>query len=273
MGKGKNWSKEEEEYLANAWGVKSVGYISKVLGRTEKAIMNKKIRMHLGRYELNGDYITYNVLIKALGFSTGGYRTKSMIKNRKLPVKRKLIKEKRIKVIYIEDFWKWAFENRYYLNFQDFEENLLGVEPAWVKEKRINDQRTKVNKEPWTKTEDEKLTKLLKEYKYDYRELSEILNRTEGAISRRIIFLGLMERPVKNRTRLWTKEEEKLLIEMIEEGLNYKIISNRLNRSEKSTKGKVGRMFNTENLDKARRLYREKNETSKETNQGAENNY
>lgn len=42
MGRGKNWTKAEETYLEDAWGVVSPKTIAKNLNRSETAIIVKK---------------------------------------------------------------------------------------------------------------------------------------------------------------------------------------------------------------------------------------
>ena len=40
MGKGKNWTKEEEAQLAEEWGMFSIGTLAKRLNRSENGIMD-----------------------------------------------------------------------------------------------------------------------------------------------------------------------------------------------------------------------------------------
>ena len=58
MGVGKNWTKQEEEYLTENWGTLSVARIAKNLGRTENAIIVRKCRLGLGAFLDNGEYVT-----------------------------------------------------------------------------------------------------------------------------------------------------------------------------------------------------------------------
>lgn len=157
--------------------------------------------------------------------------------------------------MYLEEFWEWAEKNRSFIDFSRMEENILGLEPAWVKEQRKIDikNKTAYKTTPWTDLEDKKLLRLLREFKYSYLDLSKKLNRTCGAILRRICDLGYRERPVKadNHTK-WTDDEFSTLSELIKQGLSYSLIAEIIGKSEKAIRGRVYQMYLTENIDKVR---------------------
>lgn len=256
MGIGKNWTKQEDEYLAENWGTVSVATLAKNLGRSENAIIVRKDRLKLGAFLESGDYVTWNQLLKAIGYgSTGGYKVTSWEKNRDFPVHTKRVKNNSFKVVYLHEWWIWAEKNRDLLDFSKFEENSLGEEPEWAKEKRRHDyeRNRKYIKTPWTKQEDEKLLRLVSRQQYTYDELSKILRRTNGAITRRLCDMGVSDRPVRaeNHTR-WTKEEFHQLGELIKAGYSYELIAEEIGKSSKACRGRVGQMYLTENLDKVR---------------------
>lgn len=80
------------------------------------------------------------------------------------------------------------------------------------------------------------------------------MNRSEGAIQKRIEYLGIMQRPVKAWTHtFWIDEEYEILKEMILQGANYENIAMKLDkRGSKAIRGLVYRLYGTENLDKVR---------------------
>ena len=259
MGIGKNWTKQEDEYLAEYWGTVSVATLAKNLGRSENAIIVRKSRLGLGAFLESGDYVTWNQLLKAIGCGSnaGGYKVTSWIKNWDFPIHTRRVKNNSFKVVYLHEWWIWAEKNRDLLDFSKFEENSLGEEPAWVKEKRRHDyeKNRKYIKTPWTKQEDDKLLRLVSRQQYTYDELSRILRRTNGAITRRLCDLGVSDRPVRaeNHTR-WTKEEFHQLGELIKAGYGYDLIAEVIGKSSKACRGRVGQMYLTENLDKARAI-------------------
>lgn len=254
----KVWTKDELNYLVDKYGYMSIKSIAKNLNRTQSAIRNKVARLKLGSFLENGDYITFNQLLITLGYSIsgGGYMKKSWINDRGLPVFNKKVENNSFRVIRIDDFWIWAEKNKSFLDFSRFEPLTLGAEPKWVKKKRQYDIRKniKVNKEPWSKREDEYLIYLLNQYKYSYKQISDLTNRSEGAIQRRILELKIKQRPIKadNHTP-WTQQEKDIVISMIKDGADYENISDRLEiRGSKAIRGLIGRIYGTENLDKVR---------------------
>lgn len=255
MGKAKKWTKEDLEYLEDKWGVNSITNICDKLGRTESAIRLKAYRLGLGRFTENGDYITFNQLIKSFGLDNShSYKRTGWIKRRGLPVKSKLIKERRVNVVNLKEFWRWAEKNKNSIDFSNLPRYELGKEPVWVEQKRQYDiqLKTKFKTTPWTSKEDEYLKFLLKQFKYSYSEISSRLCRTVGSIERRIVDLKLKERPIKaDNSVKWKDEEIKELSQYIELGMGYELMSERLGKSSKALRGKVYRLYGTENLDKA----------------------
>lgn len=253
MTKYRKWTKEEESYLYDKWGVMSLPQIAKKLGRTEGAIINKRDKTNLGSFLESGDYITVGQLLKAIGKKNDKYMNISWIEKRGLPIFKKKVSKKRVKCIRINEFWKWAEKNKNFLNFSEFERYALGKEPDWVNDKRIRDiqNKNKYKKTPWSKDEEEYLLFLVNQYKYTYKEISERIRRTDGAIRRKLLDLGIKARPIAENSIKWTEEEVKTLKELISLGYDYNSIGTKINtKSEKAIRAKVYRLYGTEMLDK-----------------------
>lgn len=252
----KAWSKQDIVYLQENWGIYSVPTLMKNLGRSHNAIMIKAFKLRLGAFLESGDYITYNQILKTLGINCGsGYKDISWIKNRDFPVHNKRVNSNTFKVVYLEEFWEWVSKNRSFVDFSNFPENALGSEPEWVKEKRMYDCSKKHNfkKSPWSKAEDDRLTRMLKEFRYSYDDLSKLLQRTTGAVQRRICDLNLKERPIKvDNHQMWTDAQFNLLGDLIKRSATYEYMATQLNKSSKAIRGRVYQMYLTENLDKVR---------------------
>lgn len=234
---------------------------------TQNALMLKKNRLKLGAFLESGEYITWRQLLIAIGLDGAGYAYKELSwgKNRNFPIKYKKINKSRFKVVYLEDFWKWAEQNRELIDFSLIEENILGEEPQWVKQQRKLDYQAHnlFITTPWTATEDRKLMMLLKEFKYTYSDLSKKMHRKYNAISKRIFDLKVKERPVKaDNHNKWTDEEYAELLNLIKQGAKYILLSEQLVKSEKAIRGKIFRHFNTENLDKVREKLKEESNDS-----------
>lgn len=247
------WTKEEVEYLEDKWGELTILSIAKNLNRTVNSIKLKAYKLGLGTHLDAGEEITLNKLFNCIyQRNTDSYTVKEWIAN-DFPLKYKRSIKRRYKVVLIEEFWEWAEKHQGLLDFSKFEENLLGKEPKWVKNKRRNDMfiSKNYNTTPWTQNEDERLEKYINEFKYSWSELSKLLRRSEGAIQRRLCDLGIRGRPIKADNHIkWTDEEYKMLGEMLKERTDYRIMSNVLGKSVKAIRGRVYRMYLTENIDK-----------------------
>ena len=259
MAKQPRWTTEDEKYLEENWGKLSLDVLMKRLNRSKNAIVVKVNIMGLGAFLDNGDYVTFNQLMAALGYSSGGnsYKNISWIKNRGCPVKRKKVRQNSFKIIYINEFWDWAYKNRDVLDFSRFEENVLGAEPEWAKIKRRKDKQSvrQFKKTPWTDDEDNKLKRYVKQQKYKYSDLSGMLNRTEGAIQRRLYTLGITDKPIKANNHIqWTEQELHQVGELIKSGCRYEEISESVGKSVKAIRGRVYSIYLTESLDKVREI-------------------
>lgn len=183
----RRWTEEETEYLIENWGKYSVSTIAKNLNRTENSIINKINRIGLCGFKTNCEYITLNQLVVLMCGKNGSSTNKNKLLNNGLPAVSKKINKSSVKFIDIDKFWEWAEENKNSLNFRRLEENILGREPSWVKEKRRNDilQFNKKNAyKRWTNFEIEKLKKYT-ELGYDLKTIAKELKRSEGAIRRK----------------------------------------------------------------------------------------
>lgn len=255
----RTWTKEEVEYLKEKWRNVSIPILAKKLNRSVNAVKLKAGRLNLGPMLENGAYVTLNQLAIALtGKNFSSYCKKSWIENRGMPVHNKKVIKNTFKIVYLDEFWKWAEKNRSFLDFSKMETLTLGKEPEWVNEQRKKDYTSNAlqRKDKWTPYEDDKLRYLLKQQKYGYAEVAEILHRSEGAIQRRCADLGIRERPVKADIcgNLWTDDMYRIIAKGIKNGDSYSLIANRIGKSEKAVRGKVYNKYLTESADKVRTM-------------------
>jgi hypothetical protein len=246
--KMRSWTVEELDYLESKWSEISIPSIAKNLERTVNAIKMKAFKLGLGRHLHAGEEITFMQLVTALGKRNNYSYCKQSWTKQGCPVRYKKSIRKRFMMINIDAFWKWAEKHKNMLDFSNFETNALGKEPAWALVKRRADIAAKKYKStPWTQTEDEYLISLLNSYKYGYREISIKLCRTEGAIKRRILDLGLKQRPVRadNHTP-WKNSEIKTVMDMVKAGYMPQVIAEDVNRSALAIRGLLERTFGTE---------------------------
>lgn len=257
MGRGYLWSAEEEAYLEEHWGTVSIPGIAGKLGRSSNAIKIKAHKLGLGPVLMGGDYVTLNQLSIAIGYDNSGYKMKSWVENRGLPIHRKRVEKCSFRVVYLDEFWEWAERNRSFLDFSKFQPLMLGMEPGWVAEQRKKDQLSNAlqRKDPWTAWEDQYLISLLQEQKYGYQELSKMLHRSCGAIQRRCTDLKIVLRPVREvKNKSWSEADFKVLADGIRNGDSYMLIGEMIGKSEKAVRGKVYTVYLTENADKIRAM-------------------
>lgn len=258
----KRWTPEEEDYLQENWGYMTVPGIAKHLGRSVSAVKCRVARLGLGPFLECGDYVTLHQLSLACGYgwSSDKYFLKSWVKGRGLPVHRKRRDKSVTRVVYLDEFWKWAEQNRSFLDFSKMEPLALGAEPDWVAEQRKKDHTAFAlqRKDAWTDAEDSRLKMLLSLHKYTWAELSKELRRSCGAIQRRIKDLGLTDRPIRipcgGRAGTWTADMFQVLADGIRGGDSYQAIADALGISEKAVRGKVYYEYLTECADKVRRM-------------------
>ena len=240
----KTWMEEDVDYLERNWGEIPLPSIAKKLDRTVNAIKLKARKLGLKRHLHSGKDITFCQLCKTLGqFVNYQQHKKSWIRHG-LPVKYKTSIHKKFMMIRIDEFWDWAETHKNLLDFSKFEENMLGKEPQWVAAKRYADMKAlKYKTTPWTKAEDKYLISLLSEFRYGYRELAVRLQRTEGAIKKRINTLGLRQRPVKadNHTP-WEKEDIETIKKLHFAGYEPDVIAGFVERSACAVRGLLERL-------------------------------
>lgn len=235
----KPWTQEEINYLCEKWGVQSGASIAKNLGRSVNAVKVKVQRLHLGAFSAGGGYISLLELMWAIfgKQSNHSYTAQRMIKAG-LPYLKKKTWNQSIKVISIDDFWKWAQEHQEMLDFSRFEEGVLGAEPAWVRKKRRIDAACAIPKRKWTPEEDDRLKAMLREHRYNFKQLAAALNRSEPAIKRRIYDLKLRDWPVRQRPLDWTEKEIEILCCLIDEGYSYEYAAKTLFRTASACRAK-----------------------------------
>ncbi|APQ96963.1 hypothetical protein [Clostridium botulinum] len=224
------WTEEEEEYLQSRYGKTTLKRIAKKLGRSENAIEIKAGRLGLSSaLEATGE-LTAAELAEIFKIDSHVIVNR-WIKNKGLKAQYKAIKfTRKFWRIKIEDFWKWAEDNKEIINFSKLERNILGKEPSWVNIERKKDFKEKPKRQHqfWNELEDRKLKNLWKSSK-SIKEIAEILNRSSSSVRHRSKRLGL--KPNKKVNIPWTNEEVNTVIRMKKNGALDKEIAWELGRS------------------------------------------
>jgi hypothetical protein len=261
----KNWTEEDLEYLYQRWGEVSVPSIAKKLGRSEMAVILKAQREGLGSVLDSGEAVSLSQLVTAIKGNNSSYSScyEVWVKKYGLPVHKKRVRKNTFRVVYLEEFWEWAEKHRSIIDFSKMEPFILGVEPEWVSKQRKNDFLTKHKQKftPWTEAEDAKLKYLVSQQRHTYDEISKDINRSVGAITRRLIDLGIKERPLRadnsKGVTKWTNEHFIILTDSIKNGESFCLMSEKIGKSEKAIRGKAYYDYLTEDIDKIREMIKD----------------
>ena len=139
-GDKKLWTEEEEIMLSDLWGNKSMDLITKKLNRTASSISNKAYELNLGsQIDNNYDGLTIPTICKIFNVS---YNTVS-INWVALGLKLKSRKTSNVSAYFyveINDLFKFLEANQNIWDSRYLEVNILGIEPEWLKQKRISDE-------------------------------------------------------------------------------------------------------------------------------------
>ena len=184
--RGKNWTKEEIQYLKENWGYTTILAMSKQLNRTRVALIVKSKRVGLKSCYKSGNYLTANGIAKLLKVDIHTV-TDYWIKKCDLKCTKKVMKlKKKMCLVEYEDLMKWLSRNQDKWDSRKVIKFGLGYEPEWLRQKRILDSYEPARKNKnWTRAEDSLAILLLGEGKR-YREISERLDRSVSAVEHRI---------------------------------------------------------------------------------------
>ena len=250
--RGKIWTAEETCQLIDKWGSKGgIPGIAKLLGRTESAIKVRAERLKLGPYISGGTYVSFNLLRRIIdgiqnNADTSKYAYTLMRWEREgLKIEKVRCQNNEFRVVDITHFWKWAKGHQELFDFSRFQENALGAEPDWVKQKRRVDREnarfTHTKKCRWTEYEINHLRFLL-EQGTTWKELEIEFRRSHGAIRRKIYDLYL-PRPISRRGKGngtdWSDGELRTLVNLVNRGYCFEYCAEQLDRSASSVRGKV----------------------------------
>lgn len=232
----RRWTNEEIDILKEKYGWFSDENIAESLNRTVISIALKAQKENIKKSD-NGELITVTDFCLYTGISRSS--VEYWINNVGFPT-RKIGKYRKISSI---EFWKWAEGNKQRIVWNDFPVNIISGEPEWVIECRRKNVKRIGKRRKWTSREINELKRLLKQEKYNYLELSELLNRSHSAIKRKIYDLNLLYTPITtNNQNYYTDEELKNAIKQLENGIELVVVARELNRSELGLRGKLERI-------------------------------
>ena len=134
------WTKEEEILLSDLWGNKSIDKIAKKLNRTVSSVKNKVYQLGLGsQIENNYEGIRFNDLCDIFGISIEKVSIYWVSLGLKYKT-RNISKTVSYRYVEIDDLYEFLEKNQNIWDSRLLTENIFGIEPDWLKEKRKNDK-------------------------------------------------------------------------------------------------------------------------------------
>ena len=242
------WTRDEDEYLADHWGSSPTPSIARKLGRSKTAVNVRAWRLGLGRKMEAGKTVPINfIAAEIFGKRNTGYTVDRWIRNG-IPYKKARISERAFRVVTMDEFWNWLEQHKNMIDLSKLEPLALGPEPDWVREKRRYDIRDKQavrknHNDPWTDQDNQRLKRMIEKNCFSYRDIARELWRTESAVRRQAGTLHLGT-AIRTKPRRWTKEETDDLIRMVDQGLSWAYIAEKLDRSALGVRGKYERLVN-----------------------------
>ncbi len=177
------WTKEEENVLKEKWGTCTIEKLARDMRRTPESLKIKASKMNLGAMILNNTEIIVIPEICKI-FSISEYMARVAWPQKGLKIIEVSISEnKSYQGVYVDELMNFLEQNQDIWDSKKLEENILGIEPAWLKQKRERDKNTSYEEHSvWTEEEKAKARFFIKKGKtYDY--IAEKTNHTVSEVT------------------------------------------------------------------------------------------
>ncbi|MFI8657545.1 hypothetical protein [Priestia megaterium] len=182
----RRWTEQEDEYLLKYYGSKSLERISRRLQRSIPALESRLSRLGVyGVRAYTGKIMVYE-LAKCLQVDV--HTIYNWIRNNRLPYKMTRARTRNFIVIDVLAFWKWAEQNKKFLNFSKIPRHTLIPEPDWVNKQRKYDyyNRPKHENKKWTEEDDARLWYMFYEEGRTQQEIGQLIGRSRYGVQRRL---------------------------------------------------------------------------------------
>ena len=208
----RRWTKEDEEYLEDNWGCVSMATMTKMLGRSRNAIIQRGyIRLGLGSAAGNNDRITLAEFCRLSGISRDRVNG-SVFTATGFPCKKKWVLNRQMYMVDLEAALVWLEEHQELFDASKMSQELFATEPDWLIQKRRADREKKqavvgmANKKSWT-TEEISTLKTRLQMGVSISELAQQFHVTEQQVKGAIYRHGL----AYQTPRFWTASDFKFL--------------------------------------------------------------
>lgn len=222
----KLWSREDEDYLEEAWGVIPIKKIAERLKRSEDGVTTRAKRIGLGRYY--SEHLSFNQISNIMGVHS--HQVSDTWKNKGLKYQKEGGEKMGAYYVTMKDLIRFLKKHQDMWDSRRVEKLSFGEEFKWLIEKRKRDLGLPKNRQKkWTKEEDRKL--IAYSGKYTQREIGKMLGRTTHAVNVRANRVnGVTKRVVLP----WTEIEDEMLVEMLKKGVKIKDMAIEIGRSDSS---------------------------------------
>lgn len=184
--KHRKWTKEEETLLSDLWGSDSIENIAKKLNRTISSITNRVYVLGLGsQIENNYDGLRIQDISDIFQVNRNVILTSWVSLGLKLSF-RKRSNHSVYSYVQIKDLYDFLEANQNIWNSKNLDKNILGVEPEWLKEKRIMDRLSQTDEFGIENLTKQQLL-LTKQYFLDLEQSKETTEPRENDIGIRLV--------------------------------------------------------------------------------------
>lgn len=185
--RGKDWTLEELDYIAEVWGEKTIPEIARHLGRSINAVKVKTNRLGYRGQKWSGEMMSARKVSELLGVDVHAV-CDYWIPKCGLKGKSKRIGESgRCTIIKFSDLLEWLEAHQDLWDSRRLELYGLGMEYDWLKEKRKVDALRPSRKfQKWTQEEDDRLRAMFKRGDMTYAQIGAVLNRSAASVGHRL---------------------------------------------------------------------------------------
>lgn len=181
----RRWTEEELNFLIDRWSTLSIQHIASKLNRSYNSVKKRAIMLNLDDSRFLNGYLNTGDISSLLSIES--YTVRYWIKYRGLKARKKKVVKKAMYYVSLEDLKIFLKNNQHLWDATYLEQNILGVEESWLKEKRKKDYYIKPMKviKVWTNKE---IDRLVNFYNNDFsiKKISKLLGRTEKSISAKV---------------------------------------------------------------------------------------
>jgi hypothetical protein len=183
MGRGKEWSESDINYLDENWGKVTLAYLSTKLKRTKKAVVLKSKRLKLGASTRADEYMTARQVSVLLNIDC--HTVLRWVEKHNLKAVRKVMLYKReFILIKYYHLLRWLKNNQNRFDSRRIDSSNFGYEPLWLQDKRKKDKELpKKRFRKWTPFEIQRIIELSKNMKY--KDIAKTMNRSHNSIEKK----------------------------------------------------------------------------------------